>query len=207
MMREAYLERLLEHGHPVAERELGAERAAELAERARAKFRALAPEAPRFRQMMNERLFVAGVPMLAIYRVLRDEHRMAEEPALALLGEMSERTMRAYLASPLRRTLARLMFDTPVARLTMPLAYAASEPDGFRFEKAAADAPGTTLAFDVRECALVKYLRSQGAPEIVPLICHLDDVMAEPLRRVRLVRTGTIGQGAERCDFRYVRKT
>ena len=36
---------------------------------------------------------------------------------------------------------------------------------------------GALLAFDVRECALVKYAKAHGAPEIVSLICALDDLM------------------------------
>lgn len=65
--------------------------------------------------------------------------------------------------------------------------------------------PEAAFAFDVRECALVKYCRAQGAPEIVPILCRLDDLMAAQLRGLRLVRKGTIAMGAERCDFRYVK--
>jgi hypothetical protein len=155
--------------------------------------------------VMNDGLFVAGVPLLALYRVLREEYAMSEPAAIALLDEAAQKSMSALFQSRVRRAGLRLQFEQPLVRnLGMRVAYAADEAHGFKFKKV--DMPAGEFAFDVTECGLVKYMRAEGAPEIMPIICRLDDVMADQLHQLRLVRTGTIGTGAERCDFRYVRK-
>ena len=51
---------------------------------------------------------------------------------------------------------------------------------------------------------LAEFARRHGAPEIVPMICRLDDLKVKDLHGIELHRTGTLGTGAERCDFRYV---
>lgn len=39
----------------------------------------------------------------------------------------------------------------------------------------------------------------------VPLVYRIDDMLAETMPGSELERSGTIAQGAERCDFRYRR--
>jgi hypothetical protein len=59
------------------------------------------------------------------------------------------------------------------------------------------------VAFDVTLCPLADYLRDQGVPELTPhAACNLDYCAAREFG-VDLVRTQTIADGAEHCDFRW----
>jgi hypothetical protein len=203
--REKRFQQIIDAGIPMIERELGRDKAAIFESRAWQHYVPLAAQAPSFEQRINSQLFALGVPMLALYRTLRVDFGMAKEPALHLLDEMLSSAYRAILDSPVMAAAVNVVYRVGFIRnRVMKRAFDANEPHGFRFERV--DDPDAVFALDVRECALVKYATAQGAPEIVPLICRIDDLVSERLRGITLKRTGTISTGAERCDFRYVRK-
>ena len=58
---------------------------------------------------------------------------------------------------------------------------------------------------DYSECGICKICADEGCPEIARYLCRLDYVMADMLG-VKLVRTKTISEGGEVCDFRYSMK-
>ena len=61
----------------------------------------------------------------------------------------------------------------------------------------------TGVAFDVTLCPLANYFKDQGVPELTAhAACNLDYCLARALG-VELVRTQTIADGAEYCDFRW----
>jgi len=65
------------------------------------------------------------------------------------------------------------------------------------------------LSFDVRRCRYAEMYRDIGAEELGPLLsCGRDALMAEAYdSSIELVRKQTIMEGAERCDFRFRRKS
>lgn len=203
-MSEKEFRALLRMCRDLVSRALGERAVATFEETVSARFRAQAPSAPRFQQQGNRSLFFLGVPGLAIYRVLREDFLLAQEPALELLGAILERYMRKTRGSWLARLLGPALFKLRFFRERMREDFAhLNEPEGFRSTPVEADA---LLAFDIHECALLKYFTARGAPEVVPLFCHLDDVAMEYVAGVKLVRSGTLARGARRCDFRYVRE-
>ncbi|MDJ0769647.1 MAG: L-2-amino-thiazoline-4-carboxylic acid hydrolase [Ilumatobacter sp.] len=59
------------------------------------------------------------------------------------------------------------------------------------------------VAWDVTCCPFADYFVEQGVPELTPhAACNLDHRAAEAIG-VELVRTQTIAEGAEHCDFRW----
>ncbi len=61
----------------------------------------------------------------------------------------------------------------------------------------------TGVAFDVTVCPLADYFKDQGVPELtVHAACNPDYCMAREFG-VDLVRSQTIADGAEYCDFRW----
>ena len=56
--------------------------------------------------------------------------------------------------------------------------------------------------FDYTECASCKFLKAQDAFELAPYVCAVDQVVGEMLGW-GLSRTTTLGEGGERCDFRF----
>lgn len=56
--------------------------------------------------------------------------------------------------------------------------------------------------YDYTECALVKYFKAQGVPELAPYVC-LNDFPNSAIFGSGLRRAKTIAQGDGICDFRY----
>lgn len=61
------------------------------------------------------------------------------------------------------------------------------------------------LGYDYLECGACKLCKDEGCPEITQYICRMDFVLAD-IMDMKLVRTGTIAEGAKLCDFRYSKK-
>lgn len=55
---------------------------------------------------------------------------------------------------------------------------------------------------DYLECATCKFLQQQGAPELGPYLCVADVLYSEMLGW-GLIRTRTLAEGADKCDFRF----
>jgi len=64
--------------------------------------------------------------------------------------------------------------------------------------------PGEGRGLDHTECGIVKYLTREGAPELARYLCWVDYPVFAAMR-VKLIRTETIAQGCQRCDFRFSR--
>lgn len=195
---------LLRGGRQILEEALGAAAATRLEGEALRHLAGLDACAPNFHQRMNRRLFSLGVPALAVYRALREDRGLSEERALGIVELLLERRTRDVMGKPVRRAILSTALRLPVLRERVAREITSlDEPEGFRMDRVEGEG---VLGFDVQECALHRYLSAQGAPELTKLICRLDDVMMEYVEGLALVRTGTIGRGDERCDFRYHRR-
>ena len=54
---------------------------------------------------------------------------------------------------------------------------------------------------DVTSCPYCRYLAELGCPELTKIFCANDDRIYGDLPGIRFERTGTLGRGADRCDF------
>lgn len=61
------------------------------------------------------------------------------------------------------------------------------------------------LGYDYHECGVCKLCRDEGCPELAKYLCQLDFVLAD-MMDMKLVRTKTIAEGGDFCDFRYSRR-
>ena len=61
------------------------------------------------------------------------------------------------------------------------------------------------LGYDYHRCGICKLCSDEGCPELAKYLCRMDFVLAD-IMGMKLVRTGTIAEGADICDFRYSRK-
>jgi hypothetical protein len=55
------------------------------------------------------------------------------------------------------------------------------------------------------KCGLLDWFRDQGASEIAPIACEGDLIRTESLKGLKFIRTKTIANGDEICDFRFVK--
>ena len=58
---------------------------------------------------------------------------------------------------------------------------------------------------DVTSCPYCRYLTELGCPELTKIFCENDERIYGRLPGLKFERTGTLGKGAERCDFRLVK--
>ena len=59
---------------------------------------------------------------------------------------------------------------------------------------------------DVNSCPYCQYFTELGCPELTRIYCENDIRVYGDLPHLKFERTGTLGTGAERCDF-YLKKT
>ncbi|WP_437288404.1 L-2-amino-thiazoline-4-carboxylic acid hydrolase [Sorangium sp. So ce406] len=197
------LAQVLTEGRFVAIRELGEESAAELHTHAKERYLALEESIPRFRSSMDRKLFELGPPALAIYLALHHDLGVDRGPALRMTEDMLLAFHRKQRSrNPLLGAARDIVLRLSPARSPLLKSMLTREPGGFRFDRAR-DA-GALRDVDVRACPLVAFARRHGAPEVVPMICRLDDLQAQELRDAELQRAGALGMGAERRDLRYV---
>ncbi len=58
------------------------------------------------------------------------------------------------------------------------------------------------LGYNYTECGICKICRDEGCFELAKYLCRLDFMIAD-LMNVKLVRTKTLANGDDLCDFRY----
>lgn len=125
----------------------------------------------------------------------------ARSPAQAaqLLGDVFRSGARR-LPLPLRR-LYRWVFFSPWYHKKLIDGTVGGGEAGF--EGQFVKHPGG-FGVDYSRCALPHFVRQIGEAELGPEICGLDDVESE-IFELGLVRTGTLGRGAKRSDFRWTK--
>ncbi len=78
------------------------------------------------------------------------------------------------------------------------------EKDGF--EISILTKPSETLEFgfgiDVLECGICKLFSKHNYQQFTPILCEVDYITSS-MAGLELIRTGTIANGAKKCDFRY----
>jgi hypothetical protein len=172
------------------------------------RFEALLPDIPYIggdENSLTENLYLSAA-MLAMYQSLKARGKSVEEVATLIYRG----TASFYSSVPFRLLLRwqgiqlfsqkRLDQRRRAAAISQERRY----PEDWALEIVEGDGHSFQFGVDYTECGIVKYLTRQGAPELAPYLCWLDYPMCAAMR-VRLIRTETIAQGAERCNFRFSR--
>ncbi|MGQ9668518.1 MAG: L-2-amino-thiazoline-4-carboxylic acid hydrolase [Anaerolineae bacterium] len=144
------------------------------------------------------------LPALALYTALR-EHGLAPSQAL----QEVERLGWLEIGPWYRRStvwLKGLPDPFPIWRMLVRAAMRTIfPPAGWRTVPARDDAQ--CYGFDVVGCWYHETLTRLGAPELTAVFCRMDDYLAGLVpASIGWSRQGTIGTGAERCDFRWCRR-
>ena len=66
------------------------------------------------------------------------------------------------------------------------------------------EADDGSFGYDFFECGTQKLYQAQGTEDVLPFYCYLD-LVTHRLAGWRLLRTMTLSQGCDRCDFRFRR--
>ena len=177
-----------------------------LVARARSEYERLIPELPDLhgRQPFT-RFVVTTAWTLAFYRALAASEAPEKEA-----GELAYALTADYVQS-VPRIAARLIewfWFSKLFRRRLRLRAQQSQQrrqsGAFVYQYVEGCAGEFDFGVDYLECAVLTFLEAQGAPELAPYICVLDQASSEAFGW-GLTRTTTLAEGSSRCDFRFKR--
>ena len=150
-------------------------------------------ELPRGVRMHVNKIF----PAAAIYLTVRDElgekaaYSVIENSAIAICAGIEPKLAR-LMKVPGMRGLFVSMWHPMTKKLF-------GENNGFRnvfYPKKKGE-----YRMDIISCPYFRYFTELGCPELTKIFCENDERIYGNLPGVRFERTGTLGKGADRCDF------
>ncbi len=182
----------------------GSEFAGTVVTEAREEYSKLIPEIPYVGHYRILVRFITGTAVsLAIYKALRNHGKPVEEA-----GKLYYLICKAILSSYpgiVRWIIGRVSFSKLFLRAAKKGALESQKrlyPGGYVFSFVQGDGKEFDYGVDYFECGGCKFLSQQGASELAPYICTADIVYSD-LFGWGLVRTKTIAEGFEKCDFRF----
>ena len=126
-----------------------------------------------------------------IYLEVAIDYTRPKSKIQALLRQLPAKLTNTWLAG-----IFLIAFDKKVGRK--------AHPDGFRAKIITnkKETFGLGYGFDILECGICKLFKKYNYEKYVSILCEVDEITSH-LAGLKLVRTGTITSGAEKCDFRF----
>jgi hypothetical protein len=140
-------------------------------------------------------------PGLALYQTLLAGSNASQETILAEVETLFEASFFVT-----ERRLVRLLNLLPNPFPLVRLALRQMTVDHYLpgASEVIEDSPDCFAANTTR-CFILDTLTQHGAPELTRLYCKTDDWLAAALPKVRWLRTQTLADGGDLCDFRWCR--
>ena len=138
---------------------------------------------------------------------------LALDETLAALGMtpderlrvLSEAMWSALNPKPMKR-LARLSFFVPLMKKVVPLGFSKKSGRGWSYVWHLDTDPANEFHFECTECLYRHIFEKRGVLErFGPMFCHSDIINYGQLPYTDFIRTQTLCQGGDLCDFRFVR--
>jgi hypothetical protein len=182
----------------------GREQAGKLTHEARREYEAIIPHLPSIGPRNPFMVFFIPTGWHAgLYRVLQRRGRTVEE-AGQVIYDMTEAYVKSIPAF-VRRIIGSLWFSYLFLKRLKRRAVQSQKrkyPGDFVFQYIEGDGQTFDYGIDFIECANCKFLREQGMDELAPYVCA-GDKHASELLGWGLMRTMTLADGHEKCDFRF----
>jgi hypothetical protein len=168
-------------------------------------FRAMLPRLPYIGGKQNPLTtnLVACSWFLALYRVLQPRGLSDDE-----IGDLVYRVAGEWVKSS-PRWLGRLqsqLIKTPLLRIIFGRISAQSQqrkyPGDFVVQFVPGDGRNFDFGLDFTGCAIHKFFQAEQAGHFAKYMCRID-YLTTSFKGIELIRTGTIANGADKCDFRY----
>lgn len=172
---------------------------------ARAGFEALIPDLPYIggRKNLLTRSLVGTAWCLALYRVLKKHGKTVEETG-AIINETVQ-TRFASVPKPLRMLVGKYIFSKLYLKRLKKQAELSRErryPGDWVLKVIVGDGVEFDYGIDYTECGVCKLCDAHDAKELIPHLCATDFPVSKALG-TGLVRTTTLAEGADRCNFRF----
>lgn len=182
----------------------GKPQAEQLVSESRREYASLIPEIPYIGERSIMLVFLLPASrQLALYRAMRKLSYPKEE-AQQMVYRMGEEGIRA-VPTVVRWVIGRIWFSRWFLRRLQMRAVESQQtayPDGYVFHFVEGDGQTFDYGIDYKQCAACKFLESQDAFELAPVVCAVDKTASE-LMGWGLTRRMTLAEGHERCDFRF----
>jgi len=136
---------------------------------------------------------------IALYEVLR-AHGASEEEAYRAVSE----EMWAFLDPSGMQRLAKLPFFLPLMKKVVPAGFKKGSGVGWRYTWHQ-DGPSDRFRFECNECLYAKVMGPRGLLKLGAMCCHADIINYGSLPYTDFIRTKTLCQGGDCCDFLFVR--
>ena len=136
---------------------------------------------------------------IAIYEVLQ-RHGASEEDAYKAVSE----EMWKFLDPSGMQNLAKKRFFLPLMKKIVPFGFKKGSGTGWRYTWHKDD-PKNEFHFECNECIYAKILGRRGLMKLGSMCCHADIINYGSLPYTDFIRTKTLCQGGDVCDFRFVR--
>jgi len=183
----------------------GSDFADTLYQETRQEYEALIPQIPHIEgirgSMLNSFLLITAQEV-AVYQAMKKRGKTAGE-AWEICHEALKLRMERY--SKLKRwLLERIMHSGILIKRMRKLAETGKQPRFGDFEVRYVIGDGEEFDFgvDYVACGNYKFVLDQGAEEFAPYVCMSDIALSNALGW-GLIRTETLADGCERCDFRF----
>ena len=137
---------------------------------------------------------------IALYEVLQ-KHGKSEAEAYRIV---SEEMWKFLDPSAMQKKLARKIFFLPLMKKIVPFGFKKGSGCGWRYTWHQDD-PKDEFRFECNECIYAKILGRRGLMKLGAMCCHADIINYGSLPYTDFIRTQTLCQGGELCDFRFVR--
>ena len=136
---------------------------------------------------------------IALYEVLQ-KHGISEEEAYRLVSE----EMWKFLDPSGMQKLARKSFFLPLMKKIVPFGFRHGSGYGWRYTWHTDD-PKNRFHFECKECIYQKILGKRGLLKLGAMCCHADIINYGSLPYTDFIRTQTLCQGGDFCDFLFIR--
>ena len=156
------------------------------------------PKSDAVKEHMQRKLF----PPMAYYKALRAKG-IDQDKALEYVRR--ETRQAAAVKHGEMNKIARLPFAYTIYRMGVKKHMKKNFPEeGWTTEWVRCD--GTEIHFNLRRCIYQELTEQYNCPELCCVYCENDDIsFSSLLPKIRFERTGTLGNGADCCDFHFVK--
>jgi hypothetical protein len=136
---------------------------------------------------------------IALYEVLQ-KHGKTEDEAYKLVSE----EMWKFLDPSSMQKMAKKSFFLPLMKKIVPFGFKKGSGFGWRYTWHKEDQKNV-FHFECNEFIYAKILGRRGLMKLGAMCCHADIINYGSLPYTDFIRTKTLCQGGDVCDFRFVR--
>lgn len=172
---------------------------ADVLEEVYARMGALTEEEKAYCDRGNYKHMAQIITSVALYEVLQ-KHGKTEDEAYGIVS----REMWNFLDPSGMQKLAKRPFFLPLMKKIVPFGFRKGSGTGWRYTWHDDD-PEDEFRFECNECIYAKILGRRNLMRLGAMCCHADIINYGDLPYTDFIRTETLCQGGDVCDFRFVR--